>query len=55
MAPPELLEIAKHRCFDGTLYRFEHISPVGCPKDSSRDRGSISRYLKMIITMRLVD
>lgn len=28
MAPPELLEIAKHRCFKGTLYRFEHISPV---------------------------
>ncbi|CAJ1364021.1 unnamed protein product [Effrenium voratum] len=28
MAEPELLEIAKHRCFKGTLYRFEHISPV---------------------------
>ncbi|CAL1172499.1 unnamed protein product [Cladocopium goreaui] len=28
MAPPELLEIAEHRCFKGTLYRFEHISPV---------------------------
>lgn len=28
MAPPELVEIAKHRCFTGTLYRFEHISPV---------------------------
>lgn len=31
MAPPELVEIAKHRCFQGTLYRFEHISPVGRP------------------------
>ena len=29
MAEPELLEIAKHRCFKGTLYRFEHISPAG--------------------------
>eukprot|EP00435_Cladocopium_sp_Y103_P027808 s2194_g6.t2 len=28
VAPPELLEIAEHRCFKGTLYRFEHISPV---------------------------
>ncbi|CAE7718061.1 Esd, partial [Symbiodinium sp. CCMP2456] len=28
MAPPELLEIGSHCCYGGTVYRFEHISPV---------------------------
>lgn len=50
MAPPELLEIAKHRCFKGTLYRFEHISPAGTRvgRESSIGPAYVSRNLLVL-------